>query len=51
MKILLGDSNTQLGKEDIFKPTIGNKGLHQDYNDKGARIVNLAHKKIWLLRA
>jgi hypothetical protein len=24
MKILLGDFNAKLGKEDIFKPTIGN---------------------------
>ena len=37
MKDLLGDFNAQLGKEDIFKPTIGNKSLQQDYNDKGAR--------------
>jgi hypothetical protein len=25
MKILLGDLNAQVGREDIFKPTIGNK--------------------------
>jgi hypothetical protein len=33
MKILLGDFNVKLGKEDIFKPTIGTKSLHQDSND------------------
>jgi exonuclease III len=25
MKILLGDFNTEVGREDIFKPTIGNE--------------------------
>ena len=35
IKILLGDSNAKFGTEDIFKPTIGNKSLHQDSNDNG----------------
>jgi hypothetical protein len=30
------------GGEDIFKSTIGNDSLHQDSNDNGVRIVNLA---------
>jgi len=33
-----------------FKPTNGNKILHQVSNDNGVRIVNLAHQKM-LLRA
>jgi len=41
-KILLGDFNAKLGGEDIFKSTIGNDSLHQDSNDNGVRIVNLA---------
>jgi len=28
MKILLGDFNTKVGKENILKPTIGNESLH-----------------------
>jgi exonuclease III len=28
MKILLGDFNVKVGREDIFKPTIGNESLH-----------------------
>jgi hypothetical protein len=27
MKILLGDFNAKVGKEDLFKPTIGNDKL------------------------
>jgi hypothetical protein len=42
MKILVGDLNKKLEKEDIFKPTIGNKSLRQDNNDNGVRIVNIA---------
>ena len=35
MKILLGDFNAKLGRDDILKPTIGNGSLHQDSNDSG----------------
>jgi exonuclease III len=28
MKILLGDFNAKVGREDIFKPTIGNESSH-----------------------
>jgi hypothetical protein len=36
-KILLGDFNAKVGKEDIFKPTIGNESLHEISNDNGVR--------------
>ena len=32
MKILLGDFNAKVGRENIFKPTIGNESLHQYSN-------------------
>jgi len=41
MKIILGDFNAKVGRENIFKPTIENGGLHQDNNDNGVRIVNV----------
>jgi exonuclease III len=28
-KILLGDFNAKVGREDIFKPTVGNESLHE----------------------
>ena len=40
MKILLGDFNAKLVKEDIFKLKIVNESLHQDRNDNGIRRVN-----------
>jgi len=42
MKILLGDINAKVGRENIFKPTIGNESLHQDRNYNGVRIVSFA---------
>ncbi|PNF36405.1 hypothetical protein B7P43_G16825 [Cryptotermes secundus] len=35
MKILLGDFNAKVGREDIFKPTIGNESLHKISDDHG----------------
>ena len=45
MKILLGDFNAKVGRENIFKPTIGNEGLHQVSNDNGVRMVNFVTSK------
>jgi hypothetical protein len=41
MKILL-DFNAKVGKEDIFKPIIGNESSHKISNNNGARLVNFA---------
>ena len=35
MKIVLGDFNAKVGRENNFKPTIGNESLSQDSNDNG----------------
>jgi hypothetical protein len=43
MKILLGNFNAKVGRENIFKLTIWNESLHELSNDKG---VNLPHQKI-----
>jgi hypothetical protein len=45
MKILLGDFNAKVSREDIFKPTIGNENLHETSNDNGVRVVNFATSK------
>jgi exonuclease III len=51
MKILLGDFNAKVGRENIFKPTIGNGSLHEISNDNGVRIVNFATSKILVLKS
>jgi hypothetical protein len=40
MKILLGDFNAKLEREEIFKPIIRNMSLHEISDDNGVRIVN-----------
>jgi exonuclease III len=45
MKILLGDFNAKVGREDIFKPTIRNEHLHEISNDNKVRLVNFATSK------
>jgi hypothetical protein len=42
MKILLGDFDAKVGREDIFKLTIGNESLHKISNDNGAKVLNVA---------
>jgi hypothetical protein len=44
-QILLGDFNAKVGREDIFKPTIGNEILHVISNDNGVRLVNFVTSK------
>jgi len=36
IKIALGDFTAKAGREDIFKPTIRNEGLHENSNDDGS---------------
>jgi hypothetical protein len=45
MKILLGDFNNKAGREDNFRPTIGNDSLHEIINDTGVRVLNVATSK------
>jgi hypothetical protein len=45
MNILLGDFIAKVGRENIFKPTIGNESLHEISNDNRVRVVNFATSK------
>jgi hypothetical protein len=45
MNILLGDFYAKVGREDIFKPTIGNESLHESNKDNGLRVVNFTTSK------
>jgi hypothetical protein len=45
MKILLGNFNSKVGKEDIFKRITGDESLHEIKDGNGVRIVQLAATK------
>jgi hypothetical protein len=51
MKILRGDFNAKLGRENILKPAIWIESLHQDNNDNGVKIVNFATSKNVLVKS
>jgi hypothetical protein len=41
MKILLGDFNAKVGREDILKPIV-NESLDEISNDNGVRLIHFA---------
>jgi hypothetical protein len=51
VKILLGDLNTKVGREDVSKPTTGEKCLHEISNDNGVRVVNFATSKNLIVKS
>jgi hypothetical protein len=50
MKILLGDFNEKVGRENIFKPTTWNASLHQGSIDNCVRTLNFATSKSLVLK-
>jgi hypothetical protein len=51
MNILLGDFNAKVGRENIFKPKIGNESLHKISNENRVRVVNFAASKNLVIRS
>lgn len=42
VKIVLGDFNAKVGRESIYRPTIGSHSLHTVSNENGCRVVDFA---------
>ena len=43
MKVVIGDFNAQVGKEQHFLGTIGKHSLHDGINDNGMRLIAIDH--------
>jgi len=41
----VGDFSAKEGRDNIFKPTIGNESPHKDSNENGVRTVNFVTSK------
>ncbi|XP_055539027.1 uncharacterized protein LOC129726410 [Wyeomyia smithii] len=50
IKIVIGDLNAQIGREDLYKPVIGHESLHTETNNNGQRCVNFAASRGMVVR-
>jgi hypothetical protein len=51
MKILLGDFNAKVGRENIFKLTFGNESSHESSTDSAVGVVNFATSKNLIVKS
>jgi hypothetical protein len=51
MKIMLGDFNAKVGREDILKQTIGNGSSHEISKDNGVRVIKFATSKNLVIKS
>ena len=47
IKIVSGDFNAKIGKENIFGPTVGKFRLYDETSDNGMRLIDFATTKTW----
>ena len=51
IKIILGDFNAKVGKENIHKNTIGNGSLHNETNNNGIKMIHFEVSKCLNVRS
>src|SRR5436189_2343507 len=50
IKIVIGDCNAKVGKEEIYKKTVGRHSKHTETNDNGQRVISFAMEKGMVVR-
>ncbi|KAL3269070.1 hypothetical protein HHI36_008153 [Cryptolaemus montrouzieri] len=45
VKIILGDFNAKLGQEEIYRPAIGKYSKHEESNENGKKLIELATER------
>lgn len=51
VKILIGDLNAKVGREEAFRDTVGKESLHEYSNDNGLRLIDLATSNAMVVRS
>ena len=51
IKIIPGDFNAKVGKEDIHKPTIGNENVHNETNNNRIKMIQFTISKGFTVRS
>ncbi len=51
VKIILGDFNAKIGKEECYAETIGRDSLHEDCNENGCKLVHFAAANNMVVRS
>lgn len=51
IKILMGDWNAKIGKEDMYKRTVGNHSKHENTNENGQRVIGFAMGRNMVIRS
>ena len=49
-KIVVGEFNAKIGREEMFGSTIGAESLHDNCNDNGIRVVNFAVARDFIVK-
>ena len=51
IKLVIGDANAKIGKENIFRPTIGKHSKHESTNENGYFLIDFASEKGMIIKS
>jgi hypothetical protein len=51
VKVIMGDFNAQIGREDCFRSVAGRHSLHDSSNDNGCRVANFAMSNGFVIKS